>query len=178
MNPLSIPEAFLGGALLFFVPGFTLARAAFPRLRLRGPDGLRGALETITLAFTLSVVLTVLVGFLLLRVAPGGFLANWSDPLLEACLGAIAVVALAVGLLEGGYACTLPPPPAREPGSEGPWELTRELDRLGAEERRLVRQLSNPRLDSEVPDELKERLDEVRSERRALQEHREAEYDL
>ncbi len=178
MNPLSLPEAFLGGALLFFVPGFTVARAVFPRLRFRGPNGLRGALETITLAFTLSVVLTVLVGFLLLRVAPGGFLANWSDPLLEACLGAIAAVALAVGLLEGAYARTLPPPPAREPGSGGPWELTRELDRLGAEERHLVRKLSGPRPDSEAPGELQERLDEVRSELRALQERREAEYDL
>jgi len=177
MNPFAIPEAILGGALLFFLPGFTVTRAIFPRLRLRGPDRLRGALETVTLSFTLSVVLTVLVGFALLRLSPGGFEAGWTDPLLEACLGAIAIVALAVGLLEGSYAAVPPPPPPPEPGSEGAWELTRELDRLGRQERTIVRQLARARSDPQATGELQRRLDEVRSKARALEERREDEYD-
>jgi hypothetical protein len=178
MNPLVLPEAVLGGALLFFVPGFTVTRAVFPRLRLRGPDGLKGALETVALSFTLSVVLTVLVGFALLRFAPGGFAASWSDPLLEACLGAVAIVALVVGLLEGSYAASPPPAAPTDPGSAGVWELTRELDRLAREERRIARELAGARTDAADRGELERRLAEVRSEVRAIQARREAEYDL
>ncbi len=178
MNLLAAPEAIVGGALLFFVPGYAVTRATFPRLRIRGPEGLRGALETVTLSFTLSVVLTVLVGFGLLRFSPGGFSAAWSDPLLEACLAAIAAVAFVVGLVEGSYASVPPTPAPLEPGTEGVWELTRELDRLGREERRLRRDLARSRTDPTATGELERRLEEVRTEVRALEARREAEYDL
>ncbi len=178
MNPLVVPEAVLGGALLFFVPGFAVARATFPRLRFRGPDGLRGALETVALSFTLSVVLTVLVGFALLRLAPGGFAASWSDPLLETCLGAVAIVAFAVGYLEGAYATAPPAPAPPEPGAAGAWELSRELDRLAREERRIVRELAGVGADTAAHGDLERRLAAVRGEVRAIQDRREAEYDL
>jgi hypothetical protein len=177
MNPLEVPEAVAGGALLFFVPGFAVARAVFPRLRFRGPDGLKGALETVTLSFTLSVVLTVLVGFGLLRLAPGGFAASWPDPLLEASLAAIALVAGVAGWLGGAYSRVPPPLPPPEPGVEGPWEITRQLDRLAARERRLVRALSAAPPGSAANVKLKAELDSVRSEVRSIQERREAEYD-
>lgn len=137
---LDLGEATVGALLLFVVPGLTVARALFPEWRFRGPDGGRRALETATLAFVLSVGLTVLVGTALLGLAPGGFAAAWSDPLLEAVLAAIAAVAFAAGWLRGAYAKVPPPAPARETagaGAEGGWELTRQLDRLRRDDRAL-----------------------------------------
>ncbi|MFY9717906.1 MAG: DUF1616 domain-containing protein, partial [Thermoplasmata archaeon] len=66
MEAVELLEATVGGLLLFVVPGFTLARCLFPEWRFRGPDGARRALETATLAFVLSIALTVLVGSALL----------------------------------------------------------------------------------------------------------------
>jgi hypothetical protein len=143
MSALGVGEAVVGGALLFFVPGFAVTRALFPEWRLRGTGALRRGLETATLSFVLSVTLTVLVGYGLLGLAPGGFSATWSDPLLEAVLAAIAVIAFATAGLEGAFSRhgTVRPVPAAEPGGEGAWELTRELDRLRREEVRLARSL-------------------------------------
>jgi peptidyl-tRNA hydrolase, PTH2 family len=101
MEPLTVGEAVAGGALLFFVPGFAVAKAVFPERRHTDPDGLLWLVELAALGFVLSVVLTVVVGYLLLVGSPGGFRADWSDPLLEACLAALALVAFVVGLFEG-----------------------------------------------------------------------------
>jgi len=101
MDALDLLEAIVGGLLLFVVPGFAVARALFPEWRFRGPDGTLRALETATLSFVLSVALTVLVGSLLLGLAPGGFAAAWSDPVLEVALAAVALVAVAAGVLRG-----------------------------------------------------------------------------
>ncbi|HTW55662.1 MAG TPA: hypothetical protein VMG36_04345 [Thermoplasmata archaeon] len=167
-----IPEAVVGGALLFAVPGLAVARAIFPEWRFRGPDGLRRALETATLAFVLSIGLTVLVGGALLGLAPGGFAASWGDPLLEAILAAIAVVAFVVGLLEGAYARIPParPAPEPDPGGEGAWPLSRALERLNREEARLVRKGTGGTADDA------RRLGEIRAERARLEAAREADY--
>jgi Protein of unknown function (DUF1616) len=180
MNALQLVEALSGGLLLFFVPGFAISRALFPEWRLTGPGGLRRGLETATLSFVLSVGLTVLVGYGLLSAAPGGFSASWSDPVLESCLAGVAAIAFAAGLFQGAYshrrtgALSVPP----EPGGEGAWALTRELDRLGREERRLARQLSMSRGDPEAAGSVERRLAELRDEARAIEARREAEYDL
>ncbi len=171
MDPLE-PFALVGGALLlFFLPGFTVARAVFPEKRFRGPAGLRGALELTVLAFVLSVVLTVLVGYVLLSVAPGGFSATWEAPSLEVALGAIAVVAFGVGAVRGAYARRPPPASEAGPGDEGAWELSRKLDRLAAD-RRNARRRSADASEAASPE-----IARVDAEEGALAGAREAEYD-
>lgn len=179
MDPLTVGEAVVGGALVFFVPGYAVAKAVFPERRLAGADGVRWAVEVVALAFVLSVVLTVTVGYVLLVGAPGGFVASWSDPLLEAALAAIAGVAFAVGWLEGAYRRA--PPRARrsdlEPGTGGPWELSAELARLQRERLGLERDLrGRPAADAEA--RLRARLARVLEEEEALRRRREADYEL
>jgi hypothetical protein len=136
MEAVDLLQATVGGLLLFVVPGFALARCLFPEWRFRGPDGARRALETATLAFVLSVALTVLVGSALLGLAPGGFAAAWGDPVLEVALAAVAVVAFAAGAVRGAYSRIPPTGPVGtdDPGGEGSFELTRALDRLHRED--------------------------------------------
>ena len=178
MSILGGLEAIAGGLLVFLVPGFFLTRALFPEWRFRGSAAARRLLETLTLSFVLSVTLTVLVGYLLLTLAPGGFQAYWSDPVLEAVLAGVALAAAAAGLLRGAYAREPPAPwpsPEPDPGGSGAWELTRELDRLNREERRLRHALrvSPTGADGHA---LRQQLEQVRSEAEALRRHREAEY--
>ncbi len=179
MDPVAVLEAVVGGALLFFVPGFAVSRAIFPEWRFRGPDGARHALETVVVAFVLSVVLTVLVGYLLLSAAPGGFSAAWGDPLLEAALAAVAAIAGVVAWLEGAFAPVPPAAPRIEgrPGEEGAWELTRELDRLRGEERTILRRLRSGD-DPDGAPALRARLEELERAREERLRAREAEYDL
>lgn len=173
-------EAVLGFVLLFFLPGYAVTRALFPEWRLIGPLALRRAVEVVTLSFVLSIVLTVLAGYLLLSVAPGGFQADWSQPVLEVALAAIALVAFLVGWGEGAYRRTpragVIPSPAPPEGEEGAWPLARELDRLATEERRLRRALkSTPRASPEEKD-LRRRLQEVMAQEETLGREREREY--
>ncbi len=178
MTVVDLFEVLAGGALLFFVPGYAVTRAVFPEWRLSGPLALRRTVETVVLAFVLSVVLTVLVGYVLLSVAPGGFRATWSDPLLEAGLAAVALVAAAVAALEGAFSRT--PPPSRRPeveaGERGAWEITVELEKLHAEERRLLRALRRGVPPEERP-ALELRLEELRRAIGDRQRFREAAYD-
>jgi len=180
MDPLLVPEAIAGGALLFFVPGFAVAKAVFPERRVRGEGGVRWAIELVALALVLSVVLTVVVGYLLLVGAPGGFSASWTNPLLETALAAIALVALFAGWLQGAYA-RLPPQAAAaaEPGTEGVWELRVELDRLQRERLSLDRELrATPEPQGAIRARLTARREEVVRAEETLRRGRDAEYDL
>ena len=180
MDPLSVPEAVAGGALLFFVPGFTVAKALFPERRVRGPDGVRWAIELVALALVLSVALTVVVGYGLLVGEPGGFSATWGNPLLESILAAIAAVAAFAGWLGGAYARHPPPAPTgAEPGTEGVGALGGELDRLQRERLVLERELrSSTSADPEARARLTARHDRVTREESALRRRREADYEL
>lgn len=178
MTFLSVVEGVVGGLLLFFVPGYAVAKSLFPEWRVRGPQGARRLLEIVTLSFVMSVGLTVVVGYAILNLAPGGFAAAWSDPLLETVLAAVALLAFVVAVVRGAFSRTPPAAPRRsEPlGEEGAWELSRELDRLAREERRLEHAL---RVSSQDPGEVKRiraELDSVRSERDLLRVRREDEY--
>jgi len=170
-------EALVGGLLVFFVPGFLVTRALFPDWELRGRASLARMVETVTLSFVLSLTLTVLVGNLLLASAPGGFQASWSDPVLEATLAGVAVVAFGAGVARGAFDRKTPvrSRSVADPGGSGAWELTRELDRLGREERRLERALHASGGGAEER-ELREHLDKVRSKTEELRRRREAEY--
>jgi len=174
-NPLEIVAGFL---LVFFVPGYALAKATFPEWRVRGPDGLLRLVELVTLGFVLSVVLTVIVGYALLAAAPGGFQAYWTDPLLEAVLAGIAAIALVGGWFRGAYARIPPAATASDApfGETGAWELSRELDRLAREERRVRHELRVHGSDPAEARRLRDELDRIDSERSELQRHREAEY--
>lgn len=178
MTLLGGSEAVVGGLLLFFVPGYAVTKALFPEWRVRGGDGGRRLLELVTLSFVTSVGLTILVGYGILNLAAGGFAAAWSDPLLESVLAAVALVALLVAILRGAFART-PPTPAgtpQEPGGEGAWELSRELERLARNERRLQHELRGASGDAARVAELTRELDEVKAERDALRLRREEEY--
>jgi Protein of unknown function (DUF1616) len=174
----NLPEAVAGLLLLFFVPGYTWTKATFPEWRLRGPEALLRLLETVTLAIVLSVVVTVLVGYVLLATAPGGFQAYWTDPVLEAVLGGLAAVGFAVGWYRGAYRREPPAPPPADTGTgeQGAWELTRELDRLGREERRLNHLLRTQTDDPGEVRRVRDELDRVKALRTELQRRREAEY--
>lgn len=172
MDLFALPEALVAGGLLFFVPGFAVARAVFPERRFRGPAGLRGAFELVVLSFVLSVALTVLVGYVVLTVFPSGFSAAWSSPTIEVVLTAVTGVALAVGALEGSYRrAPSPSVPAADDGEEGAWELTQELDRLGARRRALRRAAP---ADASSAERTREEIDR---EEQAVATAREAAYD-
>ncbi|MGA8303254.1 MAG: DUF1616 domain-containing protein [Thermoplasmata archaeon] len=173
----NLPEVIAGALLVFFLPGYTVTRALFPEWRLRGPGAYLRWLETVALALVTSVVLTVLVGYVLLAAAPGGFQAYWTDPVLEVSLSGVALVAFTAGWVRGAYRREPPPSPAvaEESGEEGAWELTRELERLGREERRLAHALRTSKGPGDE-ERLRDELARVRAERDHLRERREAEY--
>lgn len=178
MTFVSAAEAIAGGLLLFFLPGYAVTKALFPEWRIQGPRASRRLLEVLVLSFVTSVGLTVVVGYGLLELAPGGFASAWSDPLLEASLAAVALLAFAVAFLRGAFARTPPiaAPVSEERGEEGAWELSRELERLGRDERRIQHAL---RVTSENPSKaarLTAELDSVRAERESLRRRREEEY--
>jgi uncharacterized membrane protein len=174
------PITFTAGILLvFFVPGYALVKALFPEWRLRSPDALRRGVEVATLAFVLSVVLTVLVGYALLEANPTGFQAAWSQPLLESVLAAVALVAFLVGWFRGAYAHDPPSIPNRsdtDAGEEGAWELSRELDQLQREERRIRHRLRTGSTSGSGSEDSEQELLRVRERVVQLQQQREAEY--
>jgi hypothetical protein len=171
-------EVAVGLPLLFFVPGYTFAKALFPEWRVRGPLRWRRLLEIATLGFVLSVVLTVLVGGLLLAASPGGFQASWSDPQVEAILGGVALVGFVAGWVRGAYAREPPTVggPEEEPGGEGAWELRARLDELAREERRLRHQLRAGGVSGTERSTLEGEIDRLRVEQESLGRAREGEY--
>lgn len=178
MSGWSVLAPVAGILLVFFVPGYAVSKALFPEWRVRGADGLRRLVELLTLSFVLSVVLTVLVGYALLTIGPSGFQAYWSEPVLEAALAGVAAVAAVLGILRGAYARQAPvgPPASPSPSDSGAFELTRRLDELGREERRIRDSLRSARQDPGERRRLSDRLEEIRAERDDLARKREAEY--
>jgi hypothetical protein len=174
----ALPEAIVGLLLVFFLPGYTLTKATFPEWRLRGPAAILRLIETLTLSLVLSVVLTVVVGYALLSTAPGGFQSFWTDPVLEAALAGVAAVGFVAGWVRGGYRREPPPRPAPEAptGEDGAWELTRELEELGRQERRLNHLLRTQGSNPKDRIRLEEELGDLRARRDALQRRREGEY--
>ena len=172
----SYPEAVVGLLLVFFVPGYAVTKATFPEWRIRGPEAALRLVETFSLALVLSVGLTVLAGSALLAAAPGGFRAYWTDPLLEAVLAAVAAVGFVAGWARGAYRREPPPSRPEEPDESGAWEVSRQLDRIAREERRIAHQLRVHGEDSAERGRLRADLDRLAAEKAALQRRREAEY--
>lgn len=179
MSDGAIAQAILGGLLIFVLPGFTITKAVFPEWRVLKRGALRRLAELVTLSLVTSVALTVLMGYVLLAAAPGGFQAFWSDPVLEIALAAITVVAFAFGLARQAYSRTPPPttlPSPRPPDlEEKAWDVSGQLDRLQREERRLLRSLRRASADGSDAAELRQRLEEIRAETAAAGRAREGE---
>jgi len=175
MSVVSLVEAVVGGLLLFFIPGYAVTKATFPEWRIRGPEGARRLLETVTLSFVVSIGLTVIVGFGILDLAPGGLSATWTDPLLEGALALVAAVAFAASVFRQAWSRE-PPRAAAAPREEGAWELSRELERLGRDERRLQHALRVSGGSAADEARLSAELESVRAERDALRKRREEEY--
>ncbi len=170
-------ELVAGLLLLFFVPGYTLTKATFPEWRVRGPVATLRLIEIFTLSFVLSIVLTVLVGYVLLSVGPYGFQAFWSDPLLETVLAVLAGIAFVAGWLRGAYGTTPPSPTPVDAGEEAPpWPLVQELDELRREERRVRHGLRQVPAGSPEAVQLREELDRIQAEATRLKAGREEEY--
>jgi len=178
MTFVSVSEGVVGGLLLFFLPGYCVTKALFPEWRVRGPDGSRRLLEIVTIAFVTSIGLTVVIGFGLLDLVPGGFSAAWSNPVLEEALAAVGAVALAASFFRGAWSSTPPkaPAPSVSEGEEGAWELSRELERLGRDERRLQHALRTSAGSAADTARISAELESVRTEREALRRRREEEY--
>lgn len=175
MSVVSLSEGVVGGLLLFFVPGYAVTKALFPEWRVRGPEGARRLLETVTLSFVASIGLTVVIGFGILDLAPGGFSAAWSDPLLEGVLALVTAVAFVASLFRGSWSREPPRTPAPRT-EEGAWELSRELERLGRDERRIEHALRAARGSTAERARLSAELESLRAEREALRRQREEEY--
>jgi hypothetical protein len=173
-----LAEALVGFLLVFVLPGFTIAKALFPEKRVRAAEGLLWAVELATLTVFLSVVLTILVGFALLNVTPGGFAASWTNPVLEVGLASIAAVGLVVGVLRGAYRTTPPEAPALEPspGADDGWGLLRRLELAHRDERRLRHTLRRKGLTTAEEDRVHGELDRVTSEIQRLRQEREGQY--
>ncbi|MGI0053962.1 MAG: hypothetical protein ACREC5_03115 [Thermoplasmata archaeon] len=171
-------EDLAGGLLLFVLPGLTWSRAVFPEWRFRGPVGITRAVETATLSFLLSVSFTILVGFGLTFGAGSGFPSGWSDPVLEAILGGIAIVGLTTAAARGGLARTAPPAPPVEPapGSDSPGPLLLELARLRRDERRIEHRLRQRDLSERERNRLSGELEQLRGREGTLRRGREAEF--
>lgn len=176
MDPLAAAEDIIGLLLVFVLPGYALTKATFPEWRLRGATAALRAVEVLALSLVLSVVTTILVGFVLANGPGPGFSASWSDPLLEVGLAAITLVALAVGAARGAYARI--PPTARplepSPGSDDGWALVVRLETIDRERRRAQHQLR--RSSGAEVDRWRNVIAELDREATTLRTRREAEY--
>jgi hypothetical protein len=178
MTATSLFEALAGLLLLFFLPGYTTTRAIFPEWRIRGTEAWRRGVEVATLSFVLSVGWTVVVGYVLLSAVPGGFQAFWTNPELEVALLLVSLATFIAGWRVGAYAKTPPASsdPAPDPGGEGAWELTRKLDQLAREERRLEHALRVAGRSGAESDDLNSQLTALREESSRLRQDREHQY--
>jgi len=178
MTTTALFESTAGLLLLFFLPGYTTTRAVFPEWRIRGADPWRRGVEVVTLSFVLSIVWTVVIGYVLLAFVPGGFQAPWTNPELEVVLLVVTVAAFIAGWRVGAYG-RVPPPayrPPVDPGGEGAWELTRELDRLAREERRIEHAIRVAGSSEPSAADLQRQLSSLRKESSRLRQEREREY--
>ncbi|MGA8275783.1 MAG: DUF1616 domain-containing protein [Thermoplasmata archaeon] len=178
MTSTSLLEALAGLLLVFFLPGYTTTRAIFPEWRIRGTEAWRRGVEIVTLSFVLSIGWTVVLGYLLLAGAPNGFEASWTDPELEVALLVVSVAAFIAGWRLDAYSKTPPASerPSPDPGGEGAWELTRHLDRLARDERRLEHALRAAHRSGADAADLERQLSTLREESSRLRQDRERQY--
>lgn len=176
MELLDAVEALVGLLLVFLLPGYALTKATFPEWRVRGEVAALRVAEFVALSLVLSVVTTILVGFLLANGPGPGFSSSWSDPVLEVVLAAITLLALAVGAARGAFARVPPtaPPLEPSPGSDDGWALIVRLETIDRERRRAEHQLR--RASGPEGDRWRGVIADLDREAATLRSRREAEY--
>ncbi|MCI4346554.1 MAG: DUF1616 domain-containing protein [Thermoplasmata archaeon] len=170
-------EFWVGGLLLFALPGYTWTRALFPEWRIRGEQALDHAVRIGTLSFVWSLAFVVVVGSSLSEVPSLGFSATWSNPRLELILAGLSAIGFVVAWLRGAFRSGAPATAEGAASGEDtplPWLV--EFDRLEREERRLRRALARSAPDSEGARLLTTELDRLKAEGRTLRRRREEEY--
>jgi hypothetical protein len=173
----NLAEYWLGGALLFALPGYAWSRALFPEWRLRGRMALDHAVRLGTLSFVWSLAILVVVGSTLSEIPSLGFSAAWSDPRLELLLGGLTLIGFAAAALRGAFSPAVPDSGPSSPRGEGsPLPTLRQLDRLTREENRLRRALRRSAAGSEGRSRLEEELDRVRARSEEIRRARQEEY--
>jgi uncharacterized membrane protein len=178
MDGASVGEAALAGALIFFAPGYCVTRATFPEWRVLHPLRRLRLLETITLSFVVSVALSVIAGEVLLAASPSGFQAYWTDPVLEAFLGAIGLVAFLVAWARGAFRERPPGAPTHVEATpeEDPWVLMQELDRLERDRRRATHRLRRSEAGSGESARIQAEIEQIDRRRTEILREREQEY--
>lgn len=167
--------AIVGVLLLYVAPGFGVTAALFPE-RLRPSDArARSWLEVATLAFVLSLAMTILFGELL-QATPAGFSATWSVPSLQVLDGLVAVMGVGVGAVRGAFSRRTDPVGTGGTVGEGTWPALRELERLAEARRAVDRSLREPGLLPARREELDRRRRELDDEDALLRRRREAEF--
>jgi hypothetical protein len=165
----------LAGVLLLYVaPGLGLAAALFPERFRPARERGRAWLEVATLAFVLSLAVTILFGEML-QASTTGFSASWSSPTLEFLDGIVAAMGLGVGAVRGAFSRDPLPEVSPEPSEAATWPTLRELEHLTLEERRLKRALRSEGLAPAERSRLEAERLEVEEARRAVLRRREVE---
>lgn len=172
-----LAEYWLGGALLFALPGYAWSRALFPEWRLRGRWALDAAVRLGTLSFVWSLAILVVVGSTLSEVPSLGFSAAWSDPRLELLLAGLTLVGFAVAVLRGAFSAPAPEPSGPVgPETASPLPTLRQLDRIAREENRVRRALRRSPAGSEGRARLEEELERLRVRSEEVRRTRQEEY--
>lgn len=172
-----LAEYWLGGALLFALPGYAWSRALFPEWRLRGPTALDTAVRLGTLSFVWSLAILVVVGSALSEIPSLGFSAAWSDPRLELLLAGLTLIGFAVAALRGAFSAPVEPAPrASAPEDSSPLPTLRQLDRIAREESRVRRALRRSPAGSEGRARLEEELGRLRARSEEIRRARQEDY--
>jgi hypothetical protein len=163
----------IGLFLLYGAPGLGLAAAVFPEKFTRRA-GWEELVEMSVLAVIGSVAVTILLGSIL-AAGPAGFGSSWSAPTLLLGDAVIGVLGAAVGAVRRGSHSDrrLTDAPSVDPGG---WTTLRSLERIAGEERRVHRSLRGVPKDGPARSALEARLVELRAERDALRNTREADF--
>jgi hypothetical protein len=102
MTPLDVLRIIFGIVLIFFLPGFMLIKALFPGSK--DLDKEYNTLYVITLGMAMSIVITILSGFVLGSIPPDSSGKGYfKSPFIEINLVSITMILFAVAWYRGGF---------------------------------------------------------------------------
>lgn len=199
-SPVDILRIILGILLIFFLPGFMLIKSLFPGSK--DLDKEYNMLYVITLGMAMSIVITILSGFVLGSIPPDSSgIGYFRSPFIEINLVVITVILFFVAWYRGGFPIMgkLHPSLLRVPKSEKAQfkkssdervdELVLEFKELARRRERLKRDIhdSERKMAAQSPamrdhykrklDRQKEELDKVKERIKELEDLRAEELD-
>lgn len=98
---VSVLQAVMGFLLIFFLPGFTLVKALFPKKEDLDPEF--GGLYQVVLGMGMSVVITIVVGILLGSLPLQNGKGQFTAPNIILLLSVITITLFAVGTYRNAY---------------------------------------------------------------------------